>query len=469
MNMSVSKINSGLGEQVIAALSAQLHGELIQPGDTTYAEARKVYNAMIDKRPALIVRCADVADVISAVNFGRENHLDVAVRSGGHNGPGFGTCDNGIVIDLSMLKGIRVDPDERVVRVEAGCLWRDVDHATHEFGLAVPCGVLSTTGVGGLTLGGGSGHLTRKYGLSIDNLLGVDMVLADGSFVNASKEKNPDLFWAVRGGGGNFGVVTSFLFKAHPVHTVYGGPIFWPMEKAADLLRFWQAYILNAPDDMNGAYVLVTIPPAPPFPEEYHLKKMCGVFWCYTGNLETAGDAFKPVRQFAPPAIDFAGPIPFPVLQGMFDPVFPPGLQWYWRGDFFNTYSDAAIDLHMKYGLQMPTMQSTMHIYPINGAASRVGVQDTAWGYRDANFSQVIAGVDPDPNNNPRLKEWTSDYWLATHPHSAGGGYVNFIMDEGLDRVKAAYGANYPRLAQIKGKYDPQNFFHINQNIKPAG
>ena len=458
-----------LADLNVSDLLAQLHGELIRPGDHNYDEGRKVYNAMIDKHPALIVRCADVADVISAVNFGRENRLDIAVRSGGHNGPGFGTCDDGLVIDLSKLKGIRVDPGRRTVRVEAGCLWKDVDHATHTFGLAVPCGVLSTTGVGGLTLGGGSGHLTRKYGLTIDNLLGVDMVLADGRFVTASMDENPDLFWAVRGGGGNYGVVTSFLYQAHPVHTVYGGPMFWPIEIMDDLLRFWQDFILNASEDFNGAYVLATVPPAAPFPEEYHLQKMCAVVWCYTGALESAATAFKPIRQFAPPAIDFAGPIPFPALQSLFDPIYPAGLQWYWRGDFFNSYSEKAIDLHVKYGSQMPTMHSTMHIYPINGAASRVGALDTAWGYRDANFSQVVAGVDPDPGNNPRLKEWASDYWMALHPYSSGGGYVNFIMDEGEERVKAAYGENYRRLSQIKAQYDPQNLFHINQNIKPAG
>jgi len=457
-----------LSQQAISEFRTRLRGELIQPDCAGYDEARKVYNAMIDKHPAFIARCVDVADVISSVNFGRENNLTVAVRGGGHNGPGFGTCDDGLVIDLSRMRGVRVDPANSTVRVEGGCVWGDVDHATHPFGLAVPCGFIASTGVGGLTLGGGVGYLTRKYGLTIDNLLGVDMVLADGRFVTASADENADLFWAVRGGGGNFGVVTSFLFKGNPVSTVYGGPMFWPLEKAADLLRFWQDIITDAPDDMNGWFGFATVPPVAPFPEQYHLQKMCVIVWCYTGLPESADAAFEPIRQFGPPAIDFAGPIPFPMLQGMFDALYPAGLQWYWRADFFNSYDDKAIDLHCKYGAQLPTMHSTMHIYPINGAAGRVGPQDTAWAYRDANFAQVIVGVDPDPQNNARMTEWARDYWLALHPYSAGGGYVNMIMDEGEERVKAAYGDNYTRLAQAKAKFDAQNLFHVNQNIRSS-
>ncbi len=462
------KAATGLSDQAITALRALVRGEIIQPGDPTYDEARKVYNAMIDKCPALIVRCADAADVISAVNFAREQQLAVAVRGGSHNGPGFGTVDDGLVIDLSQMRSVRVDPGNKTVRVEGGCLWGGVDHATHPFGLAVPGGFVSTTGVGGLTLGGGIGYLARKYGLSIDNLLSVDMVLADGRFVSASPDENADLFWAVRGGGGNYGIVVSFLFRGNPIHIVYGGPMIWPMEVAADLIRFWQDLILKAPDDLNGWFGFITVPPAAPFPEQYQLQKMCAIVWCYTGPLEKAEETFKPVRQFSPPAIDFAGPIPFPALQSMFDALYPSGLQWYWRADFFNHYDDKAIDLHVKYGSQLPTMHSTMHIYPINGAAGRVGKQDTAWGYRDANFAQVVVGVDPDPKNNARMIDWAKDYWLALHPYSAGGGYVNMIMDEGEDLVKAAYGDNYAPLTNIKAKYDPQNFFRINQNIKPA-
>jgi hypothetical protein len=463
-----TRAKHGLAKETVQALRPHLRGELIQPGDAGYNEAREVYNAMIEKRPALIARCADVADVMAGVNFARDQKLTLAVRGGGHNGPGFGTCDDGLVLDLARLRDVRVDPSNNTVRAGGGCVWADVDHATHAFGLAVPSGFVSSTGVGGLTLGGGTGYLSRRYGLTIDNLLGVDMVLADGRFVTANAKENADLFWAVRGGGGNFGVVTSFLFQGHPVHTVYGGPMMWPMEKAAELLRFWQDFMLNAPDEINGWFGFVTVPPVAPFPAQYHLKKMCAVVWCDTRPVDRAEAAFKSIRQFGPPAIDFVAPIPFPALQSMFDPLYPKGLQWYWRSDLFNRYDDKAIGLHVKYGAQLPTMQSTMHIYPVNGAAGRVGAQDTAWGYRDANFVQVIVGVDPDPNNNQRIIGWAKDYWLALHPFSAGGAYLNMMMDEGEDPVKAAYRGNYTRLAKVKAKYDPHNLFHVNQNIKPA-
>ncbi len=452
----------------VETLASRVRGEVIRPGDANYDTARKVYNAMIDKHPAAIVRCADVADVISAVNFARDQHLALAVRGGGHNGPGLGTCDDGLVIDLARLRGIRVDPTSRSVRVEGGCLVGDVDHATHPFGLAVPFGFISTTGVGGLTLGGGIGYLTRQYGLTIDNLLGVDVVLADGRLVTANADENADLFWAVRGGGGNFGVVTSFLFRGNPVHTVYGGPMLWPLDQAPEVLRFWQEFILSAPDNHNGWFAFLTVPPGPPFPEPYHLQKMCAVVWCYTGPVENGEAAFRPIRQAIPPAIDFVGPVPFPALQSMFDAGFPPGLQWYWRSDFIDHYDDEAIRRHVRYAEQLPTPQSTMHIYPINGAAGRVGSQDTAWGYRDTNFSQVVVAVDPDPANNARMIQWAKEYSDALRPESAGGGYVNMIMDEGADRVRAAYRENYARLADIKAKYDPRNLFHVNQNIAPA-
>jgi FAD/FMN-containing dehydrogenase len=457
-----------LDEAVVQGLRAGVRGELILPGDANYEEACKVYNGMIDKRPALIVRGVDVADVILAVNFAREHGLQLAVRGGGHNGPGLGTVDDGLVVDLSNMNGVRVDPEQRTVRVEGGATWGKVDHATHPFGLATPSGFISTTGVGGLTLGGGIGYLSRTYGLTLDNLLSVDMVLADGSFVTASEDQHPDLFWAVRGGGGNFGVVTSFMFRLHDVSTVYGGPIFWPIEQAQDLLKFWRDFILNAPQDINGWFGFVTVPPVPLFPEQYHLQKMCVIVWCYTGPLDQAEQRFAPIRAFGTPAIDAAGPIPWPVLQTLFDGLYPAGLQWYWKADFFNDLSDQAIELHAKYGKQLPTMHSTMHIYPINGAVHNAGKDETAFGFRDANFAEVIVGVDPDPANNERMIEWARDYWTALHPYSAGGGYINMMMDEGADQVKAAYGDNYARLAQIKAKYDPTNLFRVNQNIAPA-
>jgi FAD/FMN-containing dehydrogenase len=452
----------------IQELRARFRGELIAPGDAAYEGARKVNNGMIDRRPALIVKCADVADVIVAVNLARERKLLLAVRGGGHNGPGLGVCDDGLVIDLSRMKGIRVDQAARTVRVEGGCVWGDVDHATQPFGLAVPSGFISSTGVGGLTLGGGIGYLSRRYGLTIDNLLGVDVVLADGRLVTASAEENADLYWAVRGGGGNFGVVTSFLFRGNPLPSVYGGPIFWSFDKGKDVMRFWRDFILKAPDDINGWFGYVTVPPVPMFPAEHQLKKAAVVVWCYTGPSEKAEAALEPVRKFSPPLMDFCGPIPFPVLQSLFDGLYPPGLQWYWKADFFAELSDKAIDLHTKYAERLPTPHSTMHLYPINGAAGRVGKGDTAFSFRDAKFAEVIVGVDPDPANNSRLMQWAKDYWLALHPFSSGGGYINMMMDEGDDNVKAAYRDNYARLAQVKRKYDPGNLFRVNQNIKPA-
>ncbi len=459
---------SAVTSEAVSALRGSVRGEVIQQGDPTYDAARALYNAMIDKHPQLIVQCLDVADVMAAVRFASDNQLEVAIRGGGHNGPGFASVEGGLVVDLSRMRSVRVDPSNGTVRVEGGALWGDVDHATHAFGLAVPCGFLSSTGVGGLTLGGGVGYLTRSFGLTIDSLLGVDMVLADGQFVTANATDNPDLYWAVRGGGGNFGVVTSFLFQGHPVHTVYGGPMMWPMDQALDVLKYWQEFITSAPHDINGWFGFVTVPPGPPFPEAWHMHKMAAVVWCCTAPLDEAETRFKSIREAIPPTIDFAGPIPFPALNNMFDALYPAGLQWYWRSDFFKHFDDTALGLHRKYGAQLPTMHSTMHIYPINGAAGEVSKDATAWAHRDANFAQVTVGVDPDPANNERTIAWAKDYWLALHPYSSGGSYVNMMMDEGEERVKAAYDENMARLAQVKSHYDPDNFFHVNQNIKPT-
>jgi FAD/FMN-containing dehydrogenase len=457
-----------LEESTIAGLQAGLRGELIQPGDEGYETARKVYNAMIDRHPRLIARCVDVADVIAAVNFARENELTLAVRGGGHNGGGLGVWNGGLVIDLSRMKGIRVDPERRTVRVEGGATWGDVDHATHAFGLATPSGIISTTGVGGLTLGGGLGHLTRKCGLAIDNLLAVDVVLADGELVTASSDENEDLFWAVRGGGGNFGVVTSFLFKVHPISTIIAGPTLWPLEQAPEVMRWYRDFITEAPEDLNGFFAFLTVPPAPPFPQHLHLEKMCGVVWCYTGPAERAEEVFGPVQEFGPPALHGIQPMPYPALQSAFDALYPPGLQWYWRADFVNELSDEAIEQHVEHGSRLPTMQSTMHLYPIDGAAHRVGKNDTAFSYRDARWAEVIVGVDPHPANAQSIKEWTVAYWDALHPYSAGGAYVNFMMDEGQERIRATYRDNYERLVEVKNEYDPTNLFRINQNIKPG-
>lgn len=458
-----------LNENSIADFRVSLRGGLIEPTDKGYDDARKVYNGMIHKKPRLIARCADVADVIRSVNFARENDLLLAVRGGGHNAGGLGICDDGLVIDLGPIKYARVDPTARTVTVGGGCTWGDVDHATHVFGLATPSGIISTTGVGGLTLGGGIGHLTRKCGLSIDNLLAADVVLASGTFVRANADENSDLFWAIRGGGGNFGVIASFTFRLHPIDILYGGPMLYELSEAADVMKWYRELIPAAPDDLNGFFAFLTVPPAPPFPEHLHMKKMCGVVWAYAGSQTKAEETFKPIRAFRKPALDFVGPLPQPALQGMFDALYPPGLQWYWRADFVNELSDDAIAQHTRFGQALPSMHSTMHLYPINGAASRVDKNETAWNYRSATWAQVMVGVDPDPANNEKIISWTKSYYDALHPYSAGGAYVNFLMgDEGEDRVKKTYGDNYERLVKIKTKYDPDNLFRVNQNIKPS-
>jgi hypothetical protein len=457
-----------LSEDTITKLKQSLRGKLIQRNDEDYHTARKVYNGMIDKRPLLIAKCTDEADVITALKFARENDLLIAIRSGGHNGGGLGLCDDGLVIDLSLMKGIHVDPDAKTAWVEAGCTLGDIDHATHAFGLATPSGIFSTTGVGGITLGGGLGHLTRAYGLAIDNLLEANVVLADGSLVKASVNSHPDLFWAIRGGGGNFGVVTSFVFRLHTLSTVYAGPMLWELDQAEDILHWYQDIIKHAPDELNGFFAFLSVPPFAPFPEHLHTKKMCGVVWCYSGALENAEKVFEPIRNFRKVALDFVGPMPVPVLNSLFDGLMPPGLNWYWKADFVNELGQDAIAVHVKYGAEMPTLLSTMHMYPINGAASRVGNKDTAWNYRKATWAMVIAGIDADPANNEKITRWAKDYWAALHPYSAGGAYVNFMMEEGEERIKATYGDNYERLASIKEKYDHQNLFRVNQNIKPA-
>jgi FAD/FMN-containing dehydrogenase len=458
-----------ISEDAVTALADSLRGNLIQPGDAGYDEARAVYNAMIDKYPALIVRCRDVADVIAGVNLARDQGLLLSVRGGGHNGAGLGTVDDGLVLDLGLMHGVRVDPVARTARVEGGALLSDLHHATAPFGLAMPSGIVASTGVGGITLGGGIGHLTRQLGLSIDNLLEADVVLADGSFVVASETEHPDLFWALRGGGGNFGVVTSFLFKLHPISTLYAGPMLWPLERAAEVLRWYREFIVNAPETLNGFFAFLTVPPALPFPEHLWNQKVCGIVWSCTLPQEQAEATFAPIRaRFGQPALDGVGPVSHQALQSMFDALYPAGEQWYWKSDFVNEIPDAAVDLHVQFAAELPTWKSTMHLYPIDGVAGRVPRDATAWNYRDAHWGMVIIGVSRDPADNDRMTAWAREYWSALHPYSAGGAYVNMMMEEGQDRVRASYGDHYDRLARIKAKYDPDNLFQVNQNIKPA-
>jgi hypothetical protein len=455
----------------ITRFQESLRGRLVQPGDADYDDVRRLYNGMIDKRPRLIARCADVADVMTAVNFGREQNLLVAIRGGGHNGPGLGSCDDGLVIDLSAMKGVRVDPATRTVRVDPGCTSGDVDHATHPFGLAVPFGIVSTTGVAGLTLGGGTGYLTRKHGLTIDNLLEADVVLADGSFVTASKDQHPDLFWGLRGGGGNFGVVTSFLFQAHPVRTVYAGPIFWEATHAKAVMSAYRDFLPTAPEELGAFVGLKTVPSMDPFPKDYWGRRACAVISSYNGPAAAGEKAIAPLLGAVPPPIfNWMGEMPFPSIQALFDPFFPKGLQWYWKGDFVKALPDEAIETHIAQAAKAPSELSLMHLYPIDGAVRRVARDETPWGARDATWSMVIAAIHSDPKGAEALKSWGRAYWKAVHPFNLEGVYVNFMMDDEAEgRVQAAYGKNYERLAAIKAKYDRGNLFRVNQNIKPAG
>jgi FAD/FMN-containing dehydrogenase len=460
----MATVDSELGTK----LSSVLRGSVVTPESPEYDVARALYNAMINRRPALIAYPIDASDVARAITFGREAGLDIAVRCGAHNGAGLGSVDNGLVLDLAALRGVDIDPDARTARVLGGTLLGGVDPATHEHGLAAPFGIISTTGVGGLTLGGGVGHLTRTLGLSIDNLLEADVVLADGSQMRASEDENDDLFWALRGGGGNFGVVTSFTFRLSPIATVIAGPMFWPIERAAEITGWYTEFIGEQPDELNGFLAYMSVPPGDPFPAELHLQKVCAVIWCYAGTDEVeASRLLEPARGLEP-ILDAVGPVPLPGIQSAFDGVYPAGDQWYWRADYVRGMPDGAIQANVEHAALMPTWKSAMHLYPVDGAAARVPSDATAWSARDARFIQVIVGVDPDPANAERIKEWTIDYWDAVHPYAMGGAYVNFMMEEGNERIRESYGGNYGRLSALKAKYDPDNVFHVNQNIRPA-
>jgi FAD/FMN-containing dehydrogenase len=446
-------------------LSAALTGRVVEQGDAGYDEARALYNAMIQKRPAAIAYCVDETDVGEAIRFARREQLPIAIRSGGHNGGGLGSVDDGIVVDLSQLSSIEVEPQAQVVHVGGGVLLRDLGAATHEHGLTVPVGVIGTTGVGGLTLGGGVGHLTRGLGLTIDNLLAATVVLADGTVTSCDADHEPELFWALRGGGGNFGVVTKFTFRCHPVTNVLAGPVMYDLGDTQDVMRWYDGFIASAPETLAGFVSLMSVPPGPPFPEELHLRKVCAVIWTQVGDEES--DALREARSYGTPLLDGIAPVPMPAWNTAFDALFPPGEQWYWRGDFIAELPDAALDQHAAWAEKLPTWKSLMHLYPIDGAASRVGNDDTAWAYRDARWAQVIAGVDPDPANAATISDWARGYSDALKPYALAGGYLNFEMDV-PDRVRGMYGRNYDRLAKAKAQYDPENVFRVNQNIKPA-
>ena len=450
------------------SLLEEVRGEVFTDGDEGYEEARSVYNAMIDKRPAVVIGAVDDADVIAGVRYAAKSGLDLSIRGGGHSVPGFGTNDDGVVIDLERMKGIRVDPEAGTVRAQGGATWGDLDHATHPFGLHTTGGIISTTGIAGLTLGGGIGYLTRGLGLSIDNLISADVVTADGRLVHASDDENSDLFWAVRGGGGNFGVLTNLEYRLHPVDMIYGGPMFFEVDSARDVLGLYREFIADAPEQFGGFFGWQIAPPLPFIPEDRHGDTFCMIVSCWTGALDEAEGVLKPFREVAPVVAEQVGPAPYPALNSAFDALLPPGLQHYWKANYAVEITDDAIDVHLEHGPKVPTMQSTVHLYPINGACHRVESDATAFGHRDASFAPVIAGMWEDPADNEANTAWVRDYAAALAPHSKEGGYINFMADDDQDRAAVNYGANYDRLVEAKTKYDPDNLFHMNQNIVPA-
>ncbi|MFB7666343.1 FAD-binding oxidoreductase [Kitasatospora sp. NPDC056138] len=448
-------------------MTNRVHGAVITPGDGGYDEARRVYNGMIDRYPAAVVRCANAGDVLATVGCARETGLDLAVRGGSHSVPGYGTCDDGIVADLSGMRGVRVDPAARTARVEGGATLSDLDAATHAFGLAVTGGIVSTTGVAGLTLGGGFGHLARRLGLTCDNLLSADVVTADGRLLVASEHEHPDLFWALRGGGGNFGVATSLEFRLAPVEDVYVGLLFHELEHIETVLRHYREHIATAPEQLGAFPAFQMAPPLPFVPEERHGDTFVLVVVCWSGSPEEGEQAVRPFREAAPVACEFAGRMPYPALQGMFDALLPPGLQHYWKAAFATELTDAAIAAHTVHGPKVPVLNSTCHIYSINGACHRVAPDTTAFSYRDATFATVVAGMWPDPADNEANTAWVRDYYAALAPHSSVGGYVNFMADDDQGRVTDNYRDNYARLVEAKREYDPDNLFHVNHNILP--
>jgi FAD/FMN-containing dehydrogenase len=457
-----------MAEPSFEGLREQVRAPVITADDPGYDEARAVQNGMFDRRPKVIVRAEQVADVIAAVSFARESGLDLSIRGGGHSAPGFGTNDGGVVIDLSLMRHVQVDPGGRIARAAGGATWGDFNYATHVFGLATTGGIVSTTGIAGLTLGGGIGYLSRGYGLTCDNLISADVVLADGSFVRASADDNPDLFWALRGGGGNFGVVTSFEYRLHPVSDVYVGIFFYEIDQTRNLLRFFRDFIKDAPREYGGFPAFQVAPPLPFVPEDRHGDTFCAAVVHWTGALDEGENAMKPFRDLAPLVGHMAGPMPYPWLNGAFDEIFPKGMRMYWKGNFVTELTDEAIEAHAEHGPKVPEVSATMHLYPVNGACHDVGPNDTAFAYRQATFAPVYVVGWTDPTKDAERIQWVRDYYDATAPHSEPGGYVNFMDDDDQGRIRDNYLGNFDRLVKIKAMYDPDNLLHLNQNIAPA-
>lgn len=460
-----------VSDQAVRELEGELRGRLIQPGGEGYDDARRVWNGMIDRHPSLIVRCAGTADVIRSVNFARKNDLLTAIRGGGHNVAGSAVCDDGLVIDLTPMRGARVDILTKTVRVAGGATWGDVDAETQAFGLAAPGGVVSTTGVAGLTLGGGLGHLRRTYGLACDNLVSADVVTADGQVVIASELENPDLLWALRGGGGNFGVVTSFEFSLHPV----GPPVFlaapaYPAENAARTLRRWREFLRTVPDEVNSLALFWSVPAVHEFPSELHGRPILVIAALYAGPAEKGAQILQPIRELDTPVLDLSGVEPFTVLQKSFDPFFTkPGTHYYWKSLHLNSLGDEVIDDIASRAVDRPSPRSTVDLWHFGGAMSRVRPEATAFGRRDAPFMLGLSSGWENPADSAKNIAWTRDFWSKMQRHSDGGLYLNFpgLGEEGEQLVRRAYGGNYERLVDVKTKYDPLNLFRVNQNIKP--
>ncbi len=445
-----------LDEATIQDFRAGLRGQVILPGGTDYEDARKVWNGMIDRRPALIARCAGVTDVSKAIRFARDQNLLLAVRGGGHNVTGAGTCDDGLVIDLSSMKAVQVDSERRTARVEPGATWKEFDEEAQKYGLATTGGLISSTGVAGFTLGGGIGWLVRKYGLACDNLLAAEVVLASGQLVRASASENPDLYWGLRGGGGNFGVVTAFEFALHPVSTVVGGIVAHPLPRAREVLQFYRHFIATTPDELTTIVIFATI--------EGH--QIIGIAACYAGQVEQGTEVIRPLKEFGPPVMDMMGPLPYTALQQANDPTAPAGLQSYFKAAFLQDLSDEAIDAMIEYAAQATSPLSMIHIHQLGGAMNRVAADATAFWHRNEGFVVNIIGMWPTPVDNDKHTGWARGLFAALEP-SMHGAYINFLGDEGEARIRAAYGLNYERLVALKSKYDPTNLFRLNQNIRP--
>jgi FAD/FMN-containing dehydrogenase len=453
--------------QTKAQQTARVTGEVVTPGDAGYDEARTVYNQMIDRRPAAVVRCADAKDVAAVVRHARETGSPLAVRGGGHSVPGFGTADDAVVADLSGMRTVEVDPERRIARAGGGVTWNGFNEATGAHGLATTGGIISTTGIGGLTLGGGIGYLARGYGLSCDNLVSAQVVTADGETVTASESDHPDLFWALRGGGGNFGVATELSYRLHPVGEIYGGPMFFELADAPALLAYFDDFIENAPREYGGFPAFQIAPPLPFVPEDRVGEPFVAIVSCWTGSASDGEKILQGFRDVAKPVAEHVGPMPYAALNSAFDALVPPGLQHYWKASFVGSLTPEAIAAHVEHGSKVPVVNSTVHIYPINGACHDVAADETAFGHRDAKYAAVIAGMWPDPADNEANTAWVKDYYAAIEPHSQPGGYVNFAAGDDQGKVAENYGANYGRLREVKRRYDPDNLFRLNQNIVP--